>query len=119
MKKKPVDYETVRKLGLSLPGVEESTTFGAFALKANKKMFACTPTNKAAEPGSLLLRCDFERRDEMMAADPETYYAPDHYLSYPSVLVRLARVDEPMMRDLLTMAHRYVLSQQPAKKKKA
>ncbi len=120
MKKKAgVSPEAVRKIGLSLPGVEESTTFGAFALKVDKKMFACTPTNKAAEPGSLLLRCDFERRDEMMAADPETYYAPDHYLSYPSVLVRLARVDEAMLRDLLGMAHRFVLSQKPAKKKKA
>jgi hypothetical protein len=119
MKQRGVSLEAVRKIGLSLPGVEESTAFGAFALKAGKKMFACTPTNKQAEPNSLLLRCDFERRDEMMSADPLTYYAPDHYLSYPSVLVRLARVDEPMMRDLLAMAHRCVLSQKPPKKKKA
>lgn len=114
-----VGMETVRKIGLALPGAEAGTSFGALALKVNKKMFACTPTNKAAEPNSLLLRCDIERRDEMMAADPETYYAPDHYLSYPSVLVRLARVDEAMLRDLLGMAHRFVLSQKLPKEKKS
>lgn len=124
MKKLGITPEMVRKIGLSLPGVEESTTFGAFALKVNKKMFACTPTNKQAEANSLLVRCDFERRAEMMAAAPETYYAPEHYLSYPAVLVRLSRVDEAMMRDLLGMAYRYV-SKEPvnpsprARKKKS
>lgn len=115
MKKKPVDFDVVRQIGLAMPGVEEVRAWGSPALKANGKMFACIPVNKAAEPGSLLLRVDLERRDEMMAADPDTYYTPDHYLNYPSVLVRLKRVDEDMLRDLLGIAYRFV-SNRPAKR---
>lgn len=105
---KNVTLDTVWKLGLELPGVEKSTSFGAGALKVNGKMFACTPTHKSAEPDSLLVRVDMERRAEMLAADPETYYVKPHYADYPSILVRLSRVNEAMMRDLLKMAHRFV-----------
>lgn len=106
--KPDITLDTIRRIGLALPGVEESTAFGAFALKAGGKMFACTPTNRSAEPGSLLLRVGLDRRAEMLDADPETYYITPHYADYPSVLVRLSRVKEDMLRDLLAMAHRFV-----------
>jgi hypothetical protein len=117
MPAKKVDFDTVRKIGLALPGVEESASFGAFALKAGGKMFACVPTNKSAEPGSLLIRVDLDRRAEMLEADPETYYITGHYADYPSVLVRLARVDEGVLRDLLGMAHGVVLRKKALRKK--
>ena len=50
--------------------MEESTAFVGVALKAGGKMFACVPTNKSAEPDSLLVRVDMERRAEMLEADP-------------------------------------------------
>ncbi len=114
--KPTVTLDTVRKIGLTLPSVEESTAFGAFALKAGGKMFACVPTHKTAEPGSLLVRVDLERRAEMLEADPDTYYITPHYQDYPSVLVRLSRVTPDILRDLLGMAHGYVL-RQPAPKR--
>jgi hypothetical protein len=48
-----VSFETVRKLGLQLPNVEEGTGFGKPALKAGGKMFVCVPSHKSAEPDSL------------------------------------------------------------------
>lgn len=106
--KKKITLDAVWKLGLELPGVEKSASFGAGALKVNGKMFACTPTNKQAEPDSLLVRVDMDRRAEMLAADPSTYYIKPHYEDYPSVLVRLSRVNEDMVRDLLKLAHKFV-----------
>jgi hypothetical protein len=32
---------------------------------------------------SLLVGTTFDEREEMMAADPETYYITDHYLKIP------------------------------------
>ncbi len=116
--KKNVTLETVWKLGRELPGVETSTSFGAGSLKVNGKMFACTPAHKSAEPDSLLVRVDLDRRAELLAGDPETYYIKPHYEDYPSVLVRLSRVNEEIVRDLLKMAHRFV-SEQGKKKKRA
>jgi hypothetical protein len=101
-------FDAVRKIGLTLPGVEESTSFGAPALKVKGKMLACVPVNRSAEPASLVVRVDFEQRAELLQADPETYYLPDHYEGYTGVLVRLSKVKPDVMRDLLGMAHRFV-----------
>jgi hypothetical protein len=104
-----VSFETVRKLGLQLPDVEEGTAYGQPALKVHGKGFACMSSNKSAEPDSLVIRVDFEQRAELLAADPSIYYITDHYTDYPAVLVRLARVPPAVLKDLLGMAHRYVL----------
>jgi hypothetical protein len=102
-------FEIVRKLGGHLPDVEESTMFGKPALKVRGKMFACLPSNKSAEPDSLVVRMDFEQRAELLAADPAVYYITEHYVGYPAVLIRLPRVQPDALRDLLAMAHRFVL----------
>ena len=98
----------MRKIGLALPGVEESTAYGAPALKVRGKLLACVPTHRSAEPGSLVVRVDFDERAELLAADPDVYYVTDHYLNYTAVLVRLSRVTPDELRDLLGMAHKFV-----------
>jgi hypothetical protein len=103
-----IDFDTVRKIGLVLPGVEESTAYGALALKVHGKLLACVPTHRSAEPGSLAVRVGFDDRAELLAADPDVYYVTDHYLNYNAVLVRLSRVTPDVLRDLLGMAHKFV-----------
>lgn len=104
-------FDTVRKIGLALPDVTEGTAFGKLALKVGGQMFACEPSHKSAEPGSLVVRIDNEQRDLLLSEAPEKYYLPAHYVCYPSVLVRLARVKTDEMRDLLRVAHRFVSTQ--------
>jgi hypothetical protein len=108
MPRKTVSFDTVREIGLALPDVEEGTTYGSPALKVGGKMFACLAVHRSAEPGSLVICLDFNQRDELVAADPKTYYLTDHYVDYPAVLVRLARVRQDALRDLLLMAWRFV-----------
>jgi hypothetical protein len=52
----------------------------------------------------------FDRREEMMAADPDTYFITDHYREYPYILVSLARVHPEALPDLLNLAYRTALS---------
>lgn len=101
-------FDTVRKLGLALPGAEEGTSYGAPALIVRGKMFACRAVNKSAEPDSLVVRIGFDEREELLAADPDTYYVTDHYIDYPVVLVRLGRVHRDALNDVLLMAWRFV-----------
>ena len=108
MPAKKISFDTVREIGLALPDVEEGTTYGSPALKTGGKMFTCMAVHSSAEPGSLALRIDFDRREELIAADPKTYYLKDHYLGYPCVLVRLTRIRRDELRDLLLMAWRFV-----------
>jgi len=105
---RPSSFKTVEAIGRTLPDVEVTTTFGKPALKVRGKMFACIPSHRSAEPDSLVIRIDFDRREELIAADPNTYYLKDHYVGYPCVLVRLTRVRHDELRDLLLMAWRFV-----------
>ena len=43
-----------------------------------------------------------------MAADPDVYYVTDHYVNYPTVLVRLSRIHMDALRDLLGMSWLFV-----------
>jgi hypothetical protein len=51
---------------------------------------------------------DFDDRAELPAAAPDGYCVTDHYTGFPSVLVRLTRVDADALRDLLGMAYKFV-----------
>jgi hypothetical protein len=103
-----INFDSVRKIGLALCGVEESTAYGAPALKVHGKLLACVPTHRSAEPGSLVVRIDFDDRAELLAAAPDVYYVTDHYLNYSAVLVRLSSVTPDVLKDLLGMAHKFV-----------
>jgi hypothetical protein len=87
MPRRKINFDTVRKIGLALPGVEESTAYGSPALKVHGKLLACVPAHRSAEPGSLVVRVDFDDRAELLAADPDVYYVTDHYLNYTAVLI--------------------------------
>ena len=105
-----INFDTVRKIGLALPNVEESTAFGAPALKVRGKLLACVPTHRSAEPGSLMVRVGFDDRAELLATAPDVYYVTDHYVGYTAVLVRLSYVTPDVLRDLLGMAYKFVTS---------
>lgn len=97
-----VIFNDVRRLVSSLKNVEEGTSYGTPAFKLGGKLIA-----RLKEDGeSLVVGTTFEEREEMMAAEPETYYITDHYLEYPWVLVRLSRVRLDALRDLLNRAFR-------------
>ena len=115
---KTITFDTVRQIGLALPGVEESTTYGSPSLKVGGKMFACIAIHSSAEPDTLGLRIDIPQRDELIAADPDTYYLTPHYVDYPIVLVRMARVHPDALRDLVKGAWRVVSASGARKRRK-
>ncbi len=95
-------FRDVRKIALSLENVEEGTSYGTPAFRVDGKLLA-----RLREDGeSLVVGTTFEEREEMMAAEPETYYITDHYLKYPWVLVRLSRLHSDSLLDLLSIALR-------------
>lgn len=104
-KKQPITYDTVRQIGLSLPNVEEGTSYGTPALKVKGKLFV-----RLREEGDVIvLKMPFDRREELMAEDPETYFITDHYREYEWVLVRLTKVSIEALCDLLQGAYRDAL----------
>src|SRR6266550_2244836 len=99
-----VTFDTVREIAQTLPGAEESTSYGTPAFKVKKKLFA----RQHQDGESLVIAVDFEEREEMMNAAPEKFYITDHYLNYPWLLVRMSKVNADELRDLLMGAWRRV-----------
>jgi len=115
MPRRSIDFETVRQIGLELPGVEASTAYGLPALKVRGKLLACLPANRSAEPDSIVVRVGFDDRAGLLAEAPDVYYLTDHYVGYNAVLVRLSRVDREVLRDLLGMAYKFVTAGSPSR----
>lgn len=101
-------FKVVEKIGRTLPDVEVTTTWGKPALKVRGRMFVCIASHTSAEPDTLVVMMDVADRDALIEEDPDTYYLKDHYVGYPCVLVRLARVHPDALRDLVIGAHRYM-----------
>jgi len=101
-KTKTVTFDTVRQIALTLPGAEESTSYGTPAFKVKGKLFA----RQHQDGESLVVGVDFEEREEMMSAAPEKFYITDHYLNYPWMLVRMSKVRPDELRDLLIRSWR-------------
>jgi hypothetical protein len=97
-------FDTVCQIAQTLPGAEESTSYGTPAFKVKGKLFA-----RLHQDGeSLVVGVDFDERAEMMSAAPKKFYITDHYLNYPWMLVRLSKVRPDELRDLLIGSWRRV-----------
>jgi hypothetical protein len=57
---------------------------------------------------TLAVRIDFDTREALMQARPETFFITDHYKGYPAMIVRLATVRRPELKALLEQSWRQV-----------
>ena len=113
-----VTFDTVKSIGLSLPEVEVSTAYGAPSLKLRGQLMTCPALNKSAEPDSIVVKVSFDQRDDLLREAPDIYYVTDHYVPYPSVLVRLSKIQPEVLRDLLRMSWEFVKAKEAAGKRK-
>lgn len=107
------------KAGREFPDLHESTMNGSPALKLGNRLVACAAIHRSAEPGSLVVRTDFEQRSALISDDPQTYYITDHYAKHPVVLVRLARLQHDQLRDLLAAGRKCVVAHAEQSRKKS
>jgi len=99
-----IDFDAVREIALTLPGVEESTSSRGTSLKVAGRLLCCPAIHNSAEPSSLMVRVSAEQRERLLATEPDAYYLTEHYVGYPSILVRLSRVSRDSLQDLLASA---------------
>jgi hypothetical protein len=113
-----VTFAAVRKFALALDSVEEGLSYGTPGFRVGGVLFL-----RFHQDGeSLVVRTDCEQREELMAADPASYYVTDHYVKYEWILVRVARVHADALRDLIRWAHKSAAAEKrraPRRKKRA
>jgi hypothetical protein len=94
----PISKADLRKIALSFPGAREESSYGQPAFKIEKKFF----TRLRGEDDSIVwIVGSIDERDNLIEMDPKTYFITDHYRNYPSVLVRIARIDKAMLKKML------------------
>ncbi len=80
-----------------LPGVQERPCYGTPGFRVKRKLLARMHQSEDA----VVVKCDFQEREELTAANPSIYYITDHYTEHEWVLVRLSEVDEDELFALL------------------
>ncbi len=81
----------------TLPGVEESTSYGTPALRVRGSFLA-----RLREDGeTLVVRVDPEERPLLMEAHPDVLFVTSHYEKWPLVLVALPRADPELVKELV------------------
>jgi hypothetical protein len=101
----------VRAIALTLPDVEEGTSFGFPAFKVKGKTFAWFPKKQEVEDGSLGVRMSILEREHRIKAKPRVFYVTPHYLDYPSILARVGELSDEQLRELLESGHEFMRSQ--------
>lgn len=94
-----LDWNDVVAIGLDLPEVECATAYRMPALKVAGKLLACV-----RDDGALVVRVDKEERAVLLEAAPDRFFITSHYRNYPSMLVRLDRIERDELRELLVDA---------------
>ena len=108
MARRTINFDTVRNIGLALPGVEDEHSVREPGAQGAWKTPGVRPHASLGRTQLACRRVDFDDRAELLAADPDVYYVTEHYVGYTAVLVRLSRVDPDVLRDLLGMAYKFV-----------
>lgn len=100
-------FDDVLEIGLSLPGVEQTTSYGTPSLKVGGrggKMVA-----RLREDGeTLVVQCTREEREMLLESDPDAFTLTDHYCGYDLVLIRLGAADRDLLDERLTESWRLV-----------
>lgn len=96
-----VTEDDVRRIALSLPETTERLSYGTPGFRVQDRLFARIHD----EPGVLVVWLGSqEEKQALLAAEPERLFTTAHYDGHPSVLVRLAVVDEELLTELLDEA---------------
>jgi len=120
-----VTFDDVARIALALPETEETSSYGntAWAVKSGKttsKGFVWErPLSKkdrkllteAGEievpPDEVILAArveDLAEKEAVLAEHVDAVFTTPHFNGYPAVLVRLDRVDEPLLREIVISA---------------
>jgi hypothetical protein len=98
-------FEDVRSIAVALPEVEEVLTWGSdVTFRVGKKIFAIGGDGS----DGISIKATLERQADLLALDSETFAKSAYVGRFGWVTVRLDRVDDSLLRELIAGAWRSV-----------
>ena len=105
-------FEDVRRLGLQLPEVSESTWYGTAALKVRTKGFCRLWSEREHHRDSvhdtevLVVLCDVDEKEALIDAARGVLFSTPHYDGHGAMLIRLVDVELDDLADYLEDSYR-------------
>jgi hypothetical protein len=98
-------WKTVQKIAATLPDMEEGTSYGtpAFKVRGGKFMLRMRNDDEVAA-NTLVLRTS--EKEALLADERGIFFSTPHYDGHPTILVRLSKINERELRELVTEAWR-------------
>ena len=108
-------WEDVRRSALRLPETTEDTAYGNLAWRVKTKSFVwerplrradLEALGKDAPEGPILgVRVEhLQAKEALLASDADVFFTTPHFNGYPAVLVRLDRISQSELDDLIVDA---------------
>lgn len=105
-------FDDVVRLGLTLPEVAVSTSYGTPALKVRTKSFCRMwserehDRDRVHDTEVLVVFCDVDEKRALLDEYPQTLFTTPHYEGYGAMLIRLVDVDRDDLADWLEESYR-------------
>jgi hypothetical protein len=105
-------FDDVRRVGLELPEVTESTWYGTPGLKVRSKGFCRTWSERehdrdgVSDTEVLVVMCDVDEKPHLIEAGEGVLFSTPHYDGHGAMLIRLVDVDLGDLADYLEDSYR-------------
>jgi hypothetical protein len=99
-----VRFAEFEQMALAYPGVEARSSYGTPGLYLRKK-FMARLRNEDLDTLVLKPVYDDEQRF-LMETQPDVFFLTPHYVGYPTILIRLSKVDRTQLEELVEQAWR-------------
>jgi hypothetical protein len=99
----PADFEQVRKIALTYPGVVDAVSHNDTpSLKVEKKFMS-----RLHESGEFIpIHLDFELREKYLEEYPDIFHLPQHYVNYPYICMWVNKVNTKLLKEIIELSWR-------------
>jgi hypothetical protein len=99
-----ITFAQFEQMALAYPGVEARSSYGTPGLYVRKKFMARLRND---DLDSLVLKPVYDDEQRfLMGTQPDVFFLTPHYVGYPTILIRLSKVDRAQLAELLDHAWR-------------
>jgi hypothetical protein len=97
-------FGKISKFALALPGVEARSSYGTPGLFVGKKFMARLRND---DLDSMVLKpVEDDEQRFLMETQPDVFFLTPHYVGYPTILIRLSKVDRAQLEELVEQSWR-------------
>jgi hypothetical protein len=110
-------FDGIAKFALTLPGVEARSSYGTPGLYVGKKFMARLRDD---DYDTMVLKpVEDDEQRFLMETQPDVFFLTQHYVGYPTILIRLSKADPLQLQDLVEQSWRRLATKRMLQQREA